>query len=129
MTAALGFAALMIAFWFVGRHFGVADKLGGHLPSAILSFALLLGPFWAFGFGAGEWLRKTVQSAAVRALIPGLLIIPYVVFTLPRGQFRWSMCLAILGVVAAALGDLDSRSIVPTRLARRLGTGHHSAGC
>jgi membrane protease YdiL (CAAX protease family) len=99
MTAALGFVVLMITFWFVGRHFGVADRLGGHIPSTMLSFALLLGPYWAFGFGFAEWLRRILTSVIARALAPALLIFAYLAFTLPRGQFRWSMCLALLAVV------------------------------
>ncbi len=99
MLAALGFLALLFAFWLVGQHFGVADKLGGHLPSTLISFSLLLAPHWAFGFGFAEWLRKVLPSVAARTLAPSLLVLPYLVFTIPRGLFQWSMCLGLLGSV------------------------------
>jgi membrane protease YdiL (CAAX protease family) len=97
---ALGFIALLAAFWFVARHFGIPEKLGDHVASAMLSFALLLAPYWAFGFGFGEWLNARVQGTA-RTLVPLLLILPYLIFTLPRGEFRWDMCLGMAGIVLA----------------------------
>ena len=109
----LGFIALLVAFWFVSRYFGVADQLADHLPSSILSFALLLAPYWAFGFGLGEWLHRKLRSSIARALAPTLLIVSYLVFTLPRGQFRWSMFFGILIViltVAAILTHARSRN-------------------
>jgi membrane protease YdiL (CAAX protease family) len=97
---ALGFVALLVAFWFVAKYFGIPEKLGDHVASAMLSFALLLAPYWAFGFGFGEWLNGRVQGTA-RTLVPLLLILPYIVFTLPRGEFRWDMCLGMAGIVLA----------------------------
>jgi membrane protease YdiL (CAAX protease family) len=95
----MGFAALLVAFWIVARYFGVEAGLRDHLPSSILSLALLLGPYWAFGFGLGDWLHGVIKSTAARALAPALLILSYLVFTIPRGQFRWSLCLGIVGTV------------------------------
>lgn len=96
----LAFLALLVAFWFVAKNFGIQDQLGGHVPSAVLSFALLLAPYWAFGFGIDEWLNTHVKGTA-RALLPLLLILPYLVFTLPRGEFRWDMCLGMAAIVLA----------------------------
>ena len=100
-AAVLSFAALMIAFWFVGAHFRVTENLTDHLPSAVLSFALLLAPYWGFGFGLDAWLRRNLISPAARILAPVLLVVPYLVFVVPRGQFRWDMCLGMLGAVLA----------------------------
>jgi membrane protease YdiL (CAAX protease family) len=97
---ALGFIALLTAFWFVAKYFGIPEKLGDHAASAMLSFALLLAPYWAFGFGFGEWLNARVQGT-VRTLVPLLLILPYLIFTLPRGEFRRDMCLGMAGIVLA----------------------------
>src|SRR5256885_280816 len=38
----IGFFALLAAFWFAAQFFGVTARLGGHVPSTIFSFALLL---------------------------------------------------------------------------------------
>src|SRR4051812_32006167 len=97
--ALLGFVVLLAAFWAVGEYFGIVARLGGHLPSAVLSFALLLAPYWAFGFGLDEWLRRELTSSQARVLAPLALILPYLVFTLPRGEFRWDICCGFLGVV------------------------------
>ena len=98
-TAALGFAALMIAFWIVGTYFGILEKLGGHVPSAMFSFALLLGPYWGFGFGLGEWLDRRLKSQVARVTAPAPLAVSYVVFAVPRGEFRWEMLLGLAGAV------------------------------
>jgi membrane protease YdiL (CAAX protease family) len=97
---ALGFVALLAAFWSVAKYFGIPGKLGDHVASAMLSFALLLAPYWAFGFGFGEWLKARVRGTA-RTFVPLLLILPYLIFTLPRGEFRWDMCLGMAGIVLA----------------------------
>jgi membrane protease YdiL (CAAX protease family) len=94
--AGIGFVALLAAFWFVGGYFGVTDRLDGSTGSTFLSFALLLAPYWAFGFGAEAWLRRRTPWPVM-----ALLIVPYLVFALPRGEFRWDMCLGILAVVLA----------------------------
>src|SRR5215471_3555392 len=86
-SAALLYALLLLAFWFVAGHFSVAARIGGHMPSAFISFALLLAPYWFFGFGAAEVLQKKLRSSAVRVLVPGLLVVPYLVFSVPRGEF------------------------------------------
>jgi membrane protease YdiL (CAAX protease family) len=114
VTAALSFAVLMVAFWFVGAHFHVTENLTDHLPSAILSFALLLAPYWGFGFGLDSWLRRKLIFPWARILAPALLITPYLVFVLPRGQFRWDMCLGMLGAVLAIAVLLEiGRSAAP----------------
>jgi membrane protease YdiL (CAAX protease family) len=97
---ALGFVALLGAFWLVAKHFGIPEKLGDRIAPAVLSFELLLAPYWAFGFGFGEWLNARVRGAA-RTFVPLLLLLPYLVFTLPRGEFRWDMCLGMAGIVLA----------------------------
>ena len=112
--ALIGFIALLAAFWALSRYFGVAAKLGDHLPSALLSFALLLGPYWAFGFGLAEWLQPRLTSSAAKLFAPALLILPYLISTLPRGEFRWTICCGLLGVVLAVMLILSqARSLTP----------------
>jgi uncharacterized protein len=103
--ASILFAGLLLAFWFVARHFGVVEKLGGHMPSAFASFALMLAPYWFFGFGAAEFLREKLTRSAVRVLLPGLLVIPYLIFSIPRGEFQW-MYGAILFAIPVGLAAL-----------------------
>jgi membrane protease YdiL (CAAX protease family) len=92
----VGFVALLVCFWFIAKHFGVTIR-----PATGLSFALLLAPYWAFGFGFGPWLRRHTPGGVARALAPLALIVAYLVFALPAGQFRWDMCLGLAAVVLA----------------------------
>ena len=89
---AVGFFALLVGFWFVARHFGVAVS-----APAAASVALLLAPYWAFGFGFDKWLRARFNYVAA----PLLLIVSYLVFALPQGLFRWDMFLGLAAVVLA----------------------------
>jgi membrane protease YdiL (CAAX protease family) len=84
----VGLAIVLGAFWIAAQHFNMPQRLGGHFTSAFTSFALLMAVYWLFGFGAAEVLSRSLQSAAARVLAPGLLVIPYLVFALPRGDFH-----------------------------------------
>src|SRR5215471_21127681 len=103
--AAFLYALLLLAFWFVAGHFSVAARIGGHMPSAFISFALLLAPYWFFGFGAAEVLQKKLKISAVRVLAPGLLVLPYLVFSIPRGEFLWIYA-AVLFAIPVGLAAL-----------------------
>jgi membrane protease YdiL (CAAX protease family) len=93
------FALLLVAFWFAAQIFHVAQRIGGHLPSAFVAFALLLAPYWFFGFGLAEPLSRALSpSRTMRVAAPGLLVLPYLAFSLPRAQFQWSFCLAFLAI-------------------------------
>jgi len=103
-TAAIGFPILLLAFWFTGVYFGITEKLGDHPAAALLSFALLLAPYWFFGFGLAEWLKPRLTRPFTRVAAAALFILPYLVFSIPRGEFRPGLCaamlLAILGLTA-----------------------------
>jgi membrane protease YdiL (CAAX protease family) len=103
--AALLYSLVLLAFWFVARHFSVEERIGGHMLSGFISFALLLAPYWFFGFGAAEILKLRLTSSAVRVLAPGLLVVPYLVFSIPRGEFLWvyGLVLFLVPVGLAAL--------------------------
>ncbi len=98
------FALLLIAFWFAAQHFSIEQRIGGHLPSTFAAFALLLAPYWFFGFGLAEALCG-VRHRALRVLLPGTLVIPYIVFSLPRGEFRAAYGL-LLPAICIALACL-----------------------
>jgi uncharacterized protein len=94
--AAAAFVALLICFWLVAKEFRVPVGF-----SIAISFALLFAPYWAFGFGFDLWLTDNLRERVSRTLAPLLLIVPYLIFTLARGEFRWSMCLGMMGIVLA----------------------------
>ncbi len=92
----LGFVALLAALWVAAGYFGAAAQFGGHLPSTLLSCAMLLLPYYAFGFGAAEWCRRWKSAFAPLLLMPA-----YLIFAIPRGLFRWDMCLGMAAVLLA----------------------------
>jgi membrane protease YdiL (CAAX protease family) len=105
LTVIVSFFALLAAFWFIGGHFGVLEKLGPDKPAAAVSFALLMAPYWALGFGAAEWVRAQLASPALRVAASLLLLLPYLAFAVPRGDFQWTVCIglavSILGITGA----------------------------
>ncbi|HKD04273.1 MAG TPA: CPBP family intramembrane glutamic endopeptidase [Bryobacteraceae bacterium] len=98
-AATVAFFGLLAALWLTARTFGVAPLL---TPSAIAAAALLLAPFWAFGFGLAERLPKSPY-------LPLILVAAYPLFALPRGIFRWDMFLGMAAIVLA-VGLLLARS-------------------
>ena len=97
----LAFAVLLTAFWLAAVQFGVMEQLGGHAWPAFLSFALLLAPYWAFGFKFDEFLRRRLKTRAQRLAAAVLLIVPYLVFAVPRGEFRWELCAGLTAAILA----------------------------
>lgn len=98
VAAAILFAGLLVAFWLVAQHFRVDERIVGHMPSAFLSFAWLLAPYWFFGFGAAGALREKIKNGAVRVLFPGVLVVSYLIFSIPRHEFLWIYALSLLGI-------------------------------
>src|SRR5438445_10990829 len=90
-VAAATYALILTAFWFVAEHFSLGRRIG-HMPSTFAAFALLFAPYWFFGFGAGDVIYRTLTSRPIRVLVPGLLLVPYLLFCLRRADSRW--CLA-----------------------------------
>jgi membrane protease YdiL (CAAX protease family) len=90
-AAALAFFGLLAALWLAARAFGVAPQL---TPTTIAAVAILLAPFWAFGFGLAAALPKSPW-------LPMILVAAYPLFALPRGIFRWDMFLGMAAVVLA----------------------------
>ncbi len=111
--AAATFAALLAAFWAVAGHFQITQQSGGHFPAAFASFTLVMAPFWAFGFGAASWLRRRLQSHAARVLAPGALLVAYLVYALPSGQFQMHFAVAILTIPVGMAALLESIAADP----------------
>jgi membrane protease YdiL (CAAX protease family) len=93
---AVGFVTLLACFWLIAGHFGVTID-----GTEALSVALLLAPYWAFGFGLDTWLETHLRGTFTRLLTPVSLIVPYLVFALPHRQFRWTLCLGMTAIVLA----------------------------
>jgi uncharacterized protein len=98
-------AALLAAFWVVALRYDMSARVGGHMASGFASFALLLAPYWAFGFGAAQALRRGMKNRLVRVLAPGALVVAYLVFSIPRGEFRWYYA-AILFAIPVGLAGM-----------------------
>ncbi len=99
---ALIFLALLALAYVAAGRLGLAARLGDHLPSAFASFALLVAPIWFLGFGAAEWIRPRLPNAASRIIAAVLLVIPYVIFALPRHEFQPRLA---AGFIAITLGS------------------------
>ncbi len=97
-AALASFLALLVAIWFAAAHFRVLETTGGSRATFVLSFALLFAPFWGFGFGAATPLRHALHARWARVLAPGLLASSYLAFSLPRGEFQWRYCAALVGI-------------------------------
>lgn len=108
LTASCGYILLLVAFWFVARHFRTESLIEGHMTSAYSAFAMALAPFWFLGFDITDALRRFLTTRLVRVLTAGLLALPYIIFSVPRGEFRWIYSLVLLGVPVgmAALFEL-----------------------
>ena len=101
LAACVGYALLLVAFWLVALHFAMEDRIHGHMASSFTAFALLLAPYWFFGFGAAEMLQRLLGNSAMRVLVPGLLLVPYLIFSVPRGEFLWTSAVVLFSIPVA----------------------------
>jgi membrane protease YdiL (CAAX protease family) len=99
-VAVLSYAALLFAFWMAARQFRVTTAFE-HFPSAFTCFALLLSPYWFFGFGLAVALRARLKQPWLKIVLPGLLVIPYLVFAIPRGDVIGEYILVFAGLPVA----------------------------
>ncbi len=117
-AATISFLALLAAIWFAAAHFHVLDTTGGSRATFLVSFVLLLAPFWAVGFGAADPLRRLLSARWARVLAPGLLVSSYLVFSLPRAEFQWRYVAWLAGVpiAVAVLLEFFSRDRPDSRI-------------
>jgi uncharacterized protein len=94
--ATVGFAVLMVLFWLTGKYFGITAKLGAQPAATVASFTLLLAPYWFFGFGLAEPLKGVLRRPVDRVIASCVLVMPYLVFSLPLGEFRVDLCAELL---------------------------------
>lgn len=112
LLAAALYALLLIAFWYAALYFNMPARIGGHMPSSFAAFALILAPYWFFGFGLADFLARKLTERRLRILLPAVLAIPYPVFSLPRHEFRWAFLIAwlVIPVFTSALIDAIPKS-------------------
>jgi uncharacterized protein len=91
------FAFVLVAFWFLAQHFSLSQRIGG-FPSTFIAFALIFTPYWFLAFGAAALLRHSLSTRTLRVLAPGLFVLPYLVYALPRAEFRVSFFFIFLAV-------------------------------
>jgi len=104
--ATLIFVVLLYGFWTQVQTAGIIASLGGrNIPSAFACFALMLAMLWYLGFGAADVVNRWLKTPMARVVAPALLVIPYLVFAIPRGEFRWIYAIGLAGlpVVLAAI--------------------------
>jgi membrane protease YdiL (CAAX protease family) len=107
IVALAGFPLLLAAFWFTASYFGITGKLGDHPASAVVSFAMLLAPYWFFGFGIAEPLKRFLNRPALRVAAAAVMILPYLVFTVARSEFRPMLCAELLLAILALTALLE----------------------
>ncbi len=95
------YVLLLSVFWALMRHFGFSARLG-HLPSTFAAFSLILAPYWFFGFGLAETLRQGLTTRVGRVATSCLLVTPYLIYSLPRGEFRWMFFFAFVFIPAGS---------------------------
>jgi uncharacterized protein len=104
--AALSFASLLMVFWWIARYFHL-QQLQEHPLSTPVSFALLFAPYWFFGFGAAERVRRLLPGPAARIGAAALLTAPYFVLAIPRGEFRWQLAATLISLAVLSAAALQ----------------------
>src|SRR5689334_25184664 len=108
LAAAVLYGLLLVAFWYAAQYFNMPARIGGHMPSSFVAFALILAPYWFFGFGLADVLVAKLMLRRTRILLPAVLAIPYPVFSIPRHEFHWTYLIAwiVIPVFTSALIEL-----------------------
>jgi len=104
--AALAYGSLLVVFWWIARYFHL-QQLEEHPVSTLVSFALLFAPYWFFGFGAAEKVRRILRRPGERITTAALLTLPYFILAVPRGEYRWSLACALLALAVLSAVALE----------------------
>jgi membrane protease YdiL (CAAX protease family) len=112
--AAAGYGVVLVCFWMLLRVVSLRAPID-HVASTFTVFALLFAPMWFFGFGIAPVCRTFFARPVSRILAPILLIIPYLIYALPRGEFHWTFAVVLLliGVGSSALFECFTLSGSP----------------
>jgi membrane protease YdiL (CAAX protease family) len=102
----IAYCFLLILFWFIARRSHL-KQLEEHPVSTFVSFALLFAPYWLFGFGAAGWARAVLRGPVARVAAAALLALPYLVLSIPRGDFRWQVAGVLIGIAVLSAAALQ----------------------
>lgn len=106
VIAGISYVLLLATFWILVRYFAL-DARRGHMPSTFAAFSLILAPYWFFAFGLAETLRHVLTTRVGRVSTSCLLAIPYVIYSFPRGEFRWVFLFAFIFIPAGSSALLE----------------------
>ncbi len=107
------FVLLLAGFWLELQSLPLLRALGARPVFAFAGFALLLSPMWFFAFGADARLRSLLQAPwcvdcrVMRVAAPALLVLPYLFYALPLGDFQWRFAFALALTPVALSGLLE----------------------
>lgn len=107
------FALLLAGFWLRLQSLPLSRSLGALPVFAFAGFALLLAPLWFFAFGADARLRVLLETPwfvgcrLTRVAAPALLVLPYLLYALPLGEFQWRFAFALALTPVALSGLLE----------------------
>lgn len=113
ILATAAYAVLLPLFGFIARFFRL-QQLDQYPVSTFIAFALVIAPYWFFGFGAAEPLRRILRRPFMQLGVSTLLVVPYLVISIPGGTFYWRIALAFIAIgllTTAALQRSASPSI------------------
>lgn len=99
----VGFLTLLVCLSLTAKQFSVTIS-----ARDALSAALLLAPYWGFGFGLGARLRSRLRKRLQRTLAPLLLMFAYLVSGHARALEFFGMS-AIVAAFSFLLLDADGR--------------------
>src|SRR5262249_61032344 len=73
ITAIASYTGLLAGFWMTARLLLLERRIGGHLGTSFVSFALLFAPYWFLGFAMAPLLGWRLRRGAFSLMLPGLL--------------------------------------------------------
>jgi len=95
--AAAVYVVLLVCFWMVLRQVSLTTPID-HVGNLFAVFAVLFAPMWFFGFNLTRACRSLLTTPALRVIAPSILVIPYLIYAIPRGELRITFVLAFLFV-------------------------------
>ena len=102
--AAVGFGIILVCFWLLLRQISRTAPIA-HLGSTFVAFGTLFAPVWLFGFCLAPNCKARFSKPIFRVLAPILLILPYLIYALPRTEFHtvFALALVLIGAGCSAL--------------------------
>jgi len=106
IIAAMTYAALLAAFGVIARFFRL-QHLDQFPVSTFVGFGLVIAPYWFFGFGAAAPLRRLLHTPITQVIASTLLVVPYLVISIPGGSFNWRIAVAFVVIAILSTAALQ----------------------